>query len=70
MTQARPVSDPRDKIYGPLSLVKNNNSLLHLPTYDIDARTLYRDFVVHAIIESQELRLLEVCEMNESSLLG
>lgn len=70
MTQARQVRDPRDKIYGLLSLVKNKNSLPYLPTYDIDARTLYRDIAVHAIVQSQELRLLEVCETNESSLLG
>ena len=70
MTQARQASDPRDKIYGLLSLVKNQNPLSYPPTYDIDARTLYRDFAAHAIVQSQELQLLEVCEMNEPSPLG
>ena len=70
LTQARQASDPRDKIYGLLSLVKDQNPLPYPPTYDIDARTLYRDFAAHAIVQSQELRLLEVCEMNEPSPLG
>ena len=70
MTQARQASDPRDKIYGLLSLVKDQNPLPYPPTYDVDARTLYRDFAAHAIVQSQQLRLLEVCEMNEPSPLG
>ena len=70
LTQARQASDPRDKIYGLLSLVKDQNPLPYPPTYDVDARTLYRDFAAHAIVQSQELRLLEVCEMNEPSPLG
>ena len=70
MTQARQASDPRDKIYGLLSLVKNQNPLPYPPTYDIDARTLVRDFAAHVIVQSKELRLLEVCEMNEPSPLG
>ena len=69
MTQARQASDPRDKIYGLLSLVQDQNPLPYPPTYDVDARSLYRDFAAHEIVQSQSLKLLEMCEMNEPSPL-
>ena len=57
-------TDPRDRVYGILSLVHKSSAISLLPDYTKPVGIVYQDAVLHILQCSKSLRILTRCEMD------
>ncbi|KAI0866601.1 heterokaryon incompatibility protein-domain-containing protein [Xylaria cubensis] len=63
-------TDPRDRVYGLLSVVHKSYAIDLRPDYRKSVSEVYQDVVLHILERSKSLRLLTRCELDEFSNNG